>query len=216
MSYPPQRISVVGTSGSGKSTLARALAVALGCTHIELDSIYHQPGWTELPGDEFRARVAQAIEGERWVADGNFSSVCDLVWDAADTVVWVDMPRSTILRRVFVRTLRRSMTREVLWNGNRERWYALLSPHPEHNMVVWSMATLGRVRRCYSEAMVDDRWSDLDFTRLRTPSEVAHWLAGASASSPSDQGVRGGAGSLMDVGTSAMKGAHDDPGVDSG
>jgi adenylate kinase family enzyme len=64
-----QRVSVVGTSGSGKSTLARELARRLGASWLELDSVYHQAGWTPLDAAEFRARVADAAAGERWVID---------------------------------------------------------------------------------------------------------------------------------------------------
>lgn len=51
------RVSVVGNSGSGKSTLAAALAEHLDAPWIELDSIYHQPGWVPLPRNEFRTAV---------------------------------------------------------------------------------------------------------------------------------------------------------------
>ena len=53
---------MVGTSGSGKTTVGRALAARLDIPFIELDSIFHQPGWTELPEEEFRERYADAME----------------------------------------------------------------------------------------------------------------------------------------------------------
>ena len=59
---------------------------------MELDSIYHQPGWTPLSDDEFRARVAAATEPETWVVDGNYSVIRDITWSRADTVVWFDLP----------------------------------------------------------------------------------------------------------------------------
>lgn len=51
------RVFVVGNSGSGKSTLAAALTEYLDAPWIELDSIYHQPGWNPLPARDFPARV---------------------------------------------------------------------------------------------------------------------------------------------------------------
>ena len=91
-----QRVSVVGTSGSGKSTLGAALAKRLGTEFLELDSVFHQPGWVPLPDEEFRRRVGDAVAGERWVVDGNYSSkVRDIVWARADTVVWLDLPKRT-------------------------------------------------------------------------------------------------------------------------
>jgi adenylate kinase family enzyme len=72
-------VVVVGCSGSGKTTLARRLAATLGSPHIELDSIYHQAGWTPLDDANFRARVQEATEPARWVVDGNYSVVQDIV-----------------------------------------------------------------------------------------------------------------------------------------
>lgn len=90
-----QRISVVGTSGSGKSTLARELARALDAPVVELDALHWLPGWAERPDEEFAVAVAQAAAGERWVIDGNYSKLVQpLVWDRADTVVWLDLPRA--------------------------------------------------------------------------------------------------------------------------
>ena len=89
----PPRIAVVGTSGSGKTTVARELARRLGVPHVELDALFHGPGWTETPVEEFRRRVASTTEGSGWVMDGNYeSSLGDLVLERADTVVWLDLP----------------------------------------------------------------------------------------------------------------------------
>src|ERR1700733_14260364 len=82
------RVSVIGCSGSGKTTFAKALAGQLGVKFVELDSIFHQPGWTELPDDEFQARVRDATAGEGWVVDGNYGVVRPIVLERATTVVW--------------------------------------------------------------------------------------------------------------------------------
>ncbi|WP_447943576.1 hypothetical protein [Microbacterium aurum] len=39
----------------------------------------------------------------------------------ADAIVWIDHPRRVVMRRVVGRTIRRALTREELWHGNRER-----------------------------------------------------------------------------------------------
>lgn len=59
-----RRISLVGVSGSGKTTVGRQLAAALDVPFIELDSLFHQPGWTDLPHDEFRRRVSEALKAD--------------------------------------------------------------------------------------------------------------------------------------------------------
>jgi adenylate kinase family enzyme len=137
-----RRVSVVGTSGAGKSTLSRALAGALGAECLELDSVFHQPGWVPLPRDEFRQRVAAVVAGERWVIDGNYTSqVKDLVWARADTVVWLDLPRRTVMRRIIWRSFRRAAARTELWNGNRERWRNFFSMDKEESVIAWAWQT---------------------------------------------------------------------------
>ena len=130
-----RRVSVVGNSGSGKSTLATSLAVVLGVPHLELDGVFHQPGWVPLPEDEFRRAVAAAVAGDGWVTDGNYSTVRPLVWARADTVVWLDLPRRTVMRQVVWRTLRRAVTRQELWNGNRESLRNFLTWAPEESVI---------------------------------------------------------------------------------
>jgi len=74
-----QRVAVIGTSCSGKTTFARQLSAILSAPHIELDTFYWQPGWVERPAAEFRALVERETSAQRWVADGNYSHVRDIV-----------------------------------------------------------------------------------------------------------------------------------------
>lgn len=129
---------MAGISGSGKSTVARELAAIAGVPHIELDGIHHQPDWEPLPKEEFRRIVAGAAAADGWVIDGNYSSVQPLIWARADTVGWLDLPQRTVIRQVTWRTLRRVAGREVLWNGNRERWRNFLSWNPEQSVISWA------------------------------------------------------------------------------
>jgi adenylate kinase family enzyme len=172
-----RRIAVVGNSGSGKTTLARDLAGRLGVPHVELDALYHQPNWTPPPPDEFRAAVGSALAAERWVVDGNHGDVRDLVWGRADTLVWLDLPRRTVLRRIVLRTLVRSATRRELWNGNRERPLDVLRlDDPERSIIRWSWSQHAPYRRRYAALTADPSWSHLEVVRLRSAREVSRWL----------------------------------------
>ena len=177
------RVAVVGNSGSGKSTLARRLAGALGVPWIELDAIFHQPNWTELPVDEMRARVGQLVAGDGWVIDGNYAAVRDLVWLHADTVVWLDPPRRVVMRRIAWRTLSRAVLRRELWNGNREPLRNLTSLDPETSIIAWSWAKHGEYRRIYTSAMSDKAWAHLSFIRLPS-TRAAHRLVAAARHQP--------------------------------
>lgn len=169
-----QRISVVGISGAGKTTIGRAIAAALDLPFVELDSIYHQPGWNELPTDEFQDRVRPIIATDAWVIDGNYTSagIVDLVWAMADTVVWLDVSRSEAMRQVIARTIRRAITREELWNGIREPWSNFFDPRPEKNIVVWTWTRFPHTRAKYEARSSDQQWSHLEFVRLTSSSEA--------------------------------------------
>lgn len=69
------RIAIVGSPGSGKTTLARALADRLDLSHVELDALFHQPGWEPLPDADFIAAVESATAAERWVTCGNYQRI---------------------------------------------------------------------------------------------------------------------------------------------
>lgn len=104
---------MIGNAGSGKSTLAARLAERLDARHVELDALFHLPDWEPRPPDEFRLLVDERVPVDgRWVVDGNYSAVRDIVWGRADTVVWLDPPRSTVMRQLGWRTCRRVVGRE--------------------------------------------------------------------------------------------------------
>ena len=154
---------------------------------MELDAVYHQPGWTPLTDEEFRARVEAATEREGWVVDGNYSVVRDTVWGKADTVVWCDLPYVTVMARTIGRTLRRTMTQEELWNGNREPWSNLWSFKPEKSIIAWTATHHGRYRRRYSEAEMSPRWADLNFVRLRTRADAEQFVADSESAAAKEK-----------------------------
>ncbi len=166
------RVAIVSSaSGSGKTTLARELASRLGCPHHELDALHHGPGWREASAEELRARVEPLLAGERWVCDGAYMGKLGmLVPDAADTVVWLDLPVHTWLPRLVRRTLRRIVRREELWNGNRETIRGAVWGRDA--LIPFALRSHRRRRRDYPS-----RFASRDLVQLRSRREVERWLA---------------------------------------
>jgi adenylate kinase family enzyme len=168
------RIVVIGNTGSGKSTLAAALARCLELRHIELDAFMHEPNWTPARPEVFRERVERAVATERWVVDGNYGQVRDIVWPRADMVVWLDYTLPRVLLQLFRRTMRRLATREELWNGNRERWRThFLS---RESLFLWAIQTHRRRRREWPEHFRDLKHQHLSVVRLRSPGATSTWV----------------------------------------
>jgi adenylate kinase family enzyme len=165
----------------GKSTFASLLARGLGCPFLELDSVFHQADWVPLDTALFRARVADFAAGERWVIDGNYSKVRDIVWAHADTVVWLDLPRRVVMRRLVWRTLRRVAGRAELWNGNRERWRNVFTWDRNESVISWGWHSYGSNRARYAAAAADPANGHLSFVRLASAGAVRRFLQGAGS-----------------------------------
>ena len=58
---PLERIAIVDKPGVGKTTLAIQLADRLDLINVELDAINWQPNWINLPRQEMRERVDEAL-----------------------------------------------------------------------------------------------------------------------------------------------------------
>ena len=182
-----QRISVVGNSGSGKTTAARQLAALLDVPHVELDAIFHQPGWQELPTAEFRDRVARRTQEPAWVIDGNYNAVRDLVWSRADTVVWLDLPRRRVMWRVVRRTLARLVLRRELWDGNREPLSNVWSLDPQRSIIAWAWTQHESYRQRYGDAMSEDANAHMRFIRITNEAELTALFDEAASTSRSGQ-----------------------------
>ena len=102
--------------------------------------------------------------------------VGDMHLDQADTIVWLDLPRRTVMTRVIRRTIRRVLTREELWNGNKEPWTNLYHWDPERNVIKWSWVTYQGVRERYEKCMSDGSWVHANVLRLRSPQAVEGFL----------------------------------------
>jgi adenylate kinase family enzyme len=168
-----RRVNVKGTSGSGKTTFGRALALLLGVPFVELDALHHDANWTEASAEELQARVREAIAGapDGWVIDGNYDAkLGDTVLGAADTIVWLDLPLRTKLRRLWHRTTDRIRNDVELWNGNTETWWnAVWGPE---SLFGWMVRTHVSQRRDWPRRFAGDP----RFVRLRSDAEARAWL----------------------------------------
>jgi adenylate kinase family enzyme len=167
-----RRVAVISSaSGNGKTTLGRELAERLAVPFIEMDALVHGPGWAETSDDDLRAQVEPIVTSGGWVIDGAYQhKLGDLVLDAADVVVWLDLPIRVWLPRLIRRTARRIRGREQLWNGNRES--LSLAVWGRDSLFVFALRSHFRRRREYPVALAHRR-----VVRLRTSADVERFLS---------------------------------------
>jgi adenylate kinase family enzyme len=168
------RIAVVGIGGSGKTAFARRLAARFGVKYVELDALYWLPRWRVRDPASFREQVAEAVSGEEWVTDGNYSAVRDLIWPRATAVVWLNYPLRTVLPRLLWRTVRRAVTREILFSGNRESLrMAFLS---RDSILLYVLKHYSLTRKRYRRVFDESPYPGVEMIEIRSPREAERYL----------------------------------------
>ena len=173
-----RRVAVIGSGGSGKSTLARQMGERLGLEVIHLDALFWRPGWVETPRDEWMALQHQLVKRDAWVMDGNYGGTQEIRLAAADTIVFLDLPRGLCLRRVLMRWVRyRGRSRPDMGPGCEERMTR------EFLRWIWEYPSTRRpgILRKLQEYAPGRR-----IIRLRSPREVRAFLASLRGPDPTE------------------------------
>lgn len=168
----PRRILVAGSSGAGKSTVAAAIGERLGLPYVELDALFHGPGW--VPRPEFAAEAAALAAGGAWVTEWQYSLARPVLLARAELLVWLDVPRWRVLVQLTARTVRRRVRRVELWNGNVEPPLRTVLTDRDH-ILRWAWRTHADTARRIAAARADDRCPPV--VRLRSRAEISAWLA---------------------------------------
>lgn len=171
-----QRVLVIGSGGAGKSTVSAQIGSRLGLPVIHLDACYWKPGWVEPSAEEWEGTVRRLLRQETWVMDGNYGGTLDLRLAAADTVVFLDLPRLLCLWRVVRRRVHhRRRTRPDMTPGCPERL--------NRGFLEW-IWTYPRTRRPAVLARLQAVAHDKRIVVLRSRNEVRRFLGSLPAQAP--------------------------------
>jgi len=141
-----------------------------------MDALFWGQDWTRAPKDVFKDRVRKAVAKEQWVADGNYSLVRNLVWERAETAVYLDYSFWRVFLQLFGRTVRRSIQKEELWHGNREDLGK--SFFTRDSILWWMITSYHRRRRQFVGQFQLPAYAHLKIVHLRTPNIKDEFLAG--------------------------------------
>ncbi len=98
---------IFGNSGSGKSTLARSKAAALGCPHLDLDTVAWEEG-RETPTRRALGASEAAIRGflaghQSWVVEGCYADLLELVVPRSTRLIFLNPGVETCVRNARAR-----------------------------------------------------------------------------------------------------------------
>ena len=132
------------------------------------------PNWVQRPPEELRKLTAEDVAQDRWVVDGNYRVVRDIVWERATAVIWLDYSFPVVFYRALRRTLARSLTGQKLYSGNRESLAkAFLS---KESTLLWVITTFHRRRREFQQIIRNDEFPGLKFVRLHSQRETGRLI----------------------------------------
>ncbi|MDF1755986.1 MAG: adenylate kinase [Verrucomicrobiales bacterium] len=172
-----RKVNVIGTSGSGKTTFSRALADKLEVPCIELDALFWKANW-EMSGDEeFVAKIAQCLEGDGWVLDGNYTRTIPVKWKEVDTVIWLDYPFRVTFYRALKRAVGRSLRGTEIWPGTGNRESFRKTFFSRDSVLLWTITSYGKVRKQYREMIGDPQYESIQFVHLTSPAAARRFLA---------------------------------------
>ena len=98
-----ERVLVIGSPGGGKSTFARRLGKLLGLPVVHLDQLFWNSDRTTVSREEFDRRLDRALEGDRWIIDGNYQRTMKRRLERCHTVFFLDYPVEVCLQGVRAR-----------------------------------------------------------------------------------------------------------------
>lgn len=159
------------------------MAAEIQAPHVEIDALFHGPGWT--PRETFSADVQRFSAEPTWVTEWQYSEVRDLLAERADLLIWLDLARATVMWRIIRRTVGRRIRREVLWNGNIEPPLRTFFTDRDH-IVRWAWST--HSKSALRVAAVRKQRPELGIVRLSGQAAVERWIAGALRGASSTTG----------------------------
>jgi adenylate kinase family enzyme len=171
------RIAIIGSPGSGKTRLGRRLSKLTGAPHHSLDDLYWRAGWKRAPEDVWEQCIRDLLGTERWIIDGNYLGSIRPRLQAAQAVIWLDLPTSVCLLGLLQRWLvqlvrpRSALPRRIAEQGSfADRLYL----DPKLVLMVWRFRNSTRPQVLTEIVRLDATARTLT---LRTRAEVNAFVA---------------------------------------
>lgn len=104
-----KKIAVIGCSGAGKSVFSRKLAAATQLPLYHLDMLYWREDCTHITRKEFIKKQNEILQNDNWIIDGNYRNTLEYRINAAQLIIFFDLPTEVCLNGAMNRGARPDM-----------------------------------------------------------------------------------------------------------
>lgn len=163
------KIVIIGSFGGGKTTLALQLSDILNIPVYHLDRYFWLPGWKEKPEDARIKILEELVQKEQWIIEGSYLRLSGSRLNAADTIIFLDMPTWLCLLRIFYRYFK-----------DRKRTCPDLPPGCSRNLTLWRIGKVLFFRIRHHKELSQKLHSyelDKEIVWLHSPQEVESFLS---------------------------------------
>jgi adenylate kinase family enzyme len=99
-----KKIAIIGCAGSGKTYLTLKLAEKLQLPIYHLDQFAWKPNWERIDFEELKKIHHDLCKKDAWIIEGIYFKLLHERVQAADIVIFLDMPRFVCLWNVIKRS----------------------------------------------------------------------------------------------------------------
>ncbi len=100
-----KKIVVIGSPGAGKTTFARRLGDLLYIEVIHLDRYFWDANWKEKTWEERIEIQRDLFRRDTWIIEGTYLDSSYERLQAADSIIFLDVPRLLCLLHVLMRRI---------------------------------------------------------------------------------------------------------------
>lgn len=171
-----KRINIVGTSGSGKSYFGRSLANKISAKFIGVDELFWLPNWQARGDEDFFNLLENELDCESWVLDGNYHKTEFIKWKNVDAIIWIDLPFWRNFQQVFIRSLKRCISKKEIWPGSGNYESFSQTFFSKHSILWWMIRSYSKNKEYFEKRFQDADLKHIKIVRLRSRGEMKQFL----------------------------------------